>query len=382
METLDVAIIGAGPGGLATAHSLAKLGFSVAVFERAKAFRPIGAALGLGDMGYDALDAIKSDFAEQVRKLAANPQYQLLMRPNGEILFADESPFSGTNFTWLAWYSLQTCLRNTLPKNVSLCLNYCLIDFQYDSNFLLKLKFQGQNDLYTKLLIGADGYHSSVRAKTVEDGEPLYTGTMTWRGIFPRQALTLDFPFNQGNGFQLVVGEGKNFWIMDAGNNLIAWGATALQESSQKSPSPLLKLQQVFSSWLPLVNDFIKVTEPNTIIETGVFDRESVSQWGDSKRVTLLGDAAHPIRPSLGLGTTMALQDAVTLGQVFDGVNLINTTQVSEAIQTYEKERIKVTTPLVEKARQGGLDSHAEDQADRLKIAFEKQLAAIRGNKS
>ncbi len=242
METLDVAIIGAGPGGLAVAHSLGKIGFSVAVFERAKTFRPIGAALGLADMGYNALADIYPDLAMQVRKLASNPQYQLLMRPNDEILFADESPFAGTNFTWLAWYSLQTCLRNTLPKNVSLHLNHSLTDFHYDSNSVLKLNFRGQDDVYAKLLIGADGYHSCVRAKTVGDGEPLYTGTMTWRGIFSRQALVLDFPFNQGNGFQLVVGEGKNFWIMDAGKNLIAWGATALQESSHKSPSALSKL--------------------------------------------------------------------------------------------------------------------------------------------
>ncbi len=76
----------------------------------------------------------------------------------------------------------------------------------------------------------------------------------------------------------------------------------------------------------------------------------------------------------------MALQDAVTLGQVFVGVQLTDTRQVSSAIQTYEKERIRVTSPLLEKARQGGLDSHAEDQADRLKRAFEKQLASIRGN--
>ncbi|MGK7944621.1 MAG: FAD-dependent oxidoreductase [Microcystaceae cyanobacterium] len=380
MEILDVAIIGAGPGGLAAAHSLAKLGFSVAVFEKAKAFRPIGAALGLSDMGYDALANINPDLATQIRKLAANPQYQLLMRPNGEILFSDESPFKGTNFTWLAWYSLQTCLRNTLPNNVSVHLNHALIDFQYDANSYLKLNFQGQDDVYSKLLIGADGYHSSVREKTVGDGQPLYTGTMTWRGIFSRQKLALDFPFNQGNGFQLVVGEGKNFCIMDSGNNLIAWGATALQESSQKSPSPLLKLQQVFSSWLPFVNDFIKVTEPNLIVETGVFDRESVSQWGDNTRVTLLGDAAHPIRPSLGLGTTMALQDAIALSQAFVDVKLDDTAQVSSAIQTYEQERIKVTTPLLEKARQGGLDAHAEDIADLLKIRFEKQLAAVREN--
>jgi 2-polyprenyl-6-methoxyphenol hydroxylase-like FAD-dependent oxidoreductase len=53
--TFDIAIIGAGPGGLCAAHELANLGFSVAVFERAKALRPIGAALGLGEAGYNII---------------------------------------------------------------------------------------------------------------------------------------------------------------------------------------------------------------------------------------------------------------------------------------------------------------------------------------
>ncbi|CCQ64711.1 Haemagglutinin-like protein in cluster with DING protein(s) [Crocosphaera watsonii WH 0402] len=201
---------------------------------------------------------------------------------------------------------------------------------------------------------------------------------MTWRGIFPRQKLTLDFPFSQGFGFQLVVGEGKNFWIMDAGDDLIAWGATALQESPEKSSSAHLKVQEVFAHWLPVINHFIQPTEPKAIVETGVFDREPVAQWGDNQCVTLLGDAAHPIRPSLGLGTTLALQDAVTLARNLADITLTDIERLGLAIQNYERERMAVTTPLLEKARQGGYDSHAEDQADRLKIAFETQLASVR----
>ncbi len=377
-DILDVAVIGAGPGGLAVAHALAKLGFSVGIFEKAKILRPIGAALGLADMGYKALADIDSDLATQVRKLAANPQYQLLIRPNGEVLFADDSPLAGTNFTWLAWYSLQTCLRDSLSTNVSLYLNHSLINFTYDSNSCVRLQFKKQTDVCARLLIGADGYKSCVRAITVGDGSPLYTGTMTWRGIFPRQKLTLDFPFSQGFGFQLVVGEGKNFWIMDAGDDLIAWGATALQESPEKSSSAHLKVQEVFAHWLPVINHFIQPTEPKAIVETGVFDREPVAQWGDNQCVTLLGDAAHPIRPSLGLGTTLALQDAVTLARNLADITLTDIERLGLAIQNYERERMAVTTPLLEKARQGGYDSHAEDQADRLKIAFETQLASVR----
>jgi salicylate hydroxylase len=380
--TFDIAIIGAGPGGLCAAHGLANLGFSVAVFERARALRPIGAALGLAEPGYQALGLINADLATQVRALGANPQRQLLMRPNGEVLFSDESPLAGTPFTWLAWYNLQTSLHNTLPPTVSLHLNHKFVNFTKvadPSQAPLGLHFENQPDVGARLLIGADGYHSAVRALTVGDGGPLYTGTMTWRGILPRQILApLAEPFAEGAGFQLVVGDRKNFWIMDAGPELLAWTGTALHPTTEKSTDVLAMVLQVFDQWTPFVERVIRATDPTAIVETGVFDRDPVSQWGDRERITLLGDAAHPMRPSLGLGTTMAFEDAVALTKKLNGLNLQDTPSVAKALTDYEEERMAIAAPLQLKARQGGEASHAPNVADQLKAGFELALAARR----
>ena len=304
------------------------------------------------------------------------------MRPNGEVLFSDESPLAGTGFTWLCWYNLQTCLSKALPATVSLYLNHPLIGFARTANQgeeQLCLKFHQQKDRYARLLIGADGYNSVVRTITVADGAPLYTGTMTWRGILQRQNLApLAYPFVESAGFQLVVGEKKNFWIMDAGPQLLAWGGTALRSNQEKSSSALETVLQTFEQWPPLVERVIRATDPEAIIETGVFDREPVSQWGDWRRVTLLGDAAHPMRPSLGLGTTMAIQDAVALARVLACSDLGDEEQRGVALRTYEQERIAVSAPLQRQARQGGDASHAADQADRLKEGFSAALAARR----
>ena len=375
---MDIAIIGAGPGGLSAAHALANRGFCVGVFERAQALHPIGAALGLAEQGYAALKEISPNLCTQVRAKATNPRRQLLMRPNGEVLFSDESPLAGTSFTWLGWYTLQTCLCQTLPDSVHLYLNHNLIHFtaeRFDAPICLK--FQNQPDQLARILVGADGYRSVVRTKTVGDGSPLYTGTMTWRGVVPRQKLApLTEPFIEGAGFQLVVGEQKNFWMMDAGSEQLAWGGTALRPNPDKSESALDTVLQVFERWPPIVEKMIRTTEPASIIETGVFDREPVAKWGDGQRVTLLGDAAHPIRPSLGLGTTLAFQDAVTLAQVLEGVNPKNVSAVSNALLGYEQDRIKITAPLQRKARQQGAASHVDDQAERLKAEFEAALAS------
>lgn len=375
---IDIAIVGAGPGGLSAAHALANRGYSVGVFERSEALYPIGAALGLAEEGYAALKEISPNLSIQVRAQAINPKRQLLMRPSGEVLFSDSSPLSGTSFTWLGWYNLQTCLCQTLPDSVHLYLNHKLIDFTAEQlDAPICLKFHNQPTRLARILVGADGYRSVVRNKTVGDGLPLYTGTMTWRGIVERQKLAgLAEPFTSGAGFQLVVGEQKNFWMMDAGSEQLAWGGTALQPSPDKSESALATVLQVFAGWPPIVEKMIRTTDPLSIIETGVFDREPVSNWGDGQRVTLLGDAAHPIRPSLGLGTTLAFQDAVTLAQVLEGVDPKDVSAVSAALLRYETDRIKITTPLQRKAREQGNASHADDQADRLKTAFEAALAS------
>lgn len=378
---LDIAIVGAGPGGLSAAHALANRGFSVGVFERAKTLRPIGAALGLAEQGYQALSEINPDLSVQVRAKAANPERQLLMRPNGEVLFSDESPLAGSSFTWLGWYSLQTCLRQMLPDSVHLYLDHKLIDFTNTDrpDAPICLDFENQRYRFARVLIGADGYHSAVRNITVGDGLPLYTGTMTWRGIVPRQLLLpLAEPFDRGAGFQLVVGDQKNFWMMDAGESEIAWAGTALQSTANKSDSALDTVLEVFDGWIPIVEQMIRATDPESIIETGVFDREPVNQWGDGNRVTLLGDAAHPIRPSLGLGTTLAFQDGVALAKSLDGVNLQDLTDVAQAIESYEQGRIAITSPLQQKARHQGTASHDEDRADIMKKGFEAALAQRR----
>lgn len=374
---VDIAIIGAGPGGLSAAHALASRGFTIAIFEQVPVLRPIGAALGLAEQGYTALHNINPQLATQVRAKAVNPKRQLLMRPNGEVLFVDESPLAGSSFTWLGWYSLQSCLCETLPDSVQLNLNHSLTEIAYDqTDTPLRLKFRNQADQFAQVVVGADGYRSIVRQQTVNDGLPLYTGTMTWRGVVPRQALApLADPFMESAGFQLVVGDQKNFWMMDAGTHQIAWGGTAPQVHSDKSKSAVDKVLQVFEQWPPIVRKMILATDPIRIIETGVFDREPVPQWGDGQRMTLVGDAAHPMRPSLGKGTTLAFEDAVTLANLLEGVSLKDIAAVSAALLSYERQRIEVTAPLQKKAREAGLASHDDDRADRLKIGFEAALA-------
>ncbi len=285
----DVGIVGAGPGGLAAAHAISKQGFSVAVFERAKELRPIGAALGLQAEGYAALEGIDKKLARRIRSLSTNPKHLSLVRPNGEVLFSDECPLYDTPFTWTAWYTLQTCLRESLSECVSLFLDHRVQSFSYNTNDPdnVNVEFKNQKSCTVKFLVGADGYNSAIRSITVGDGPPNYTGTMTWRGILPKAAAAATLPalrahppfHEEDRGFQMIVGERKNFWIMDSGPDLLAWTATAERASPVPSGDALRTVEAEFGRFPPLARGLVRATDPAAIVESGVFDRAPVSQW-------------------------------------------------------------------------------------------------------
>ena len=194
---LDIAIIGAGPGGLSAAHALANRGFSDGIFDRAQILRPIGAALGLSEQGYEALNNISLSLSKQIRSKAINPRQQLLMRPSGEVLFADESPMAGTSFTWLGWFNLQSCLYDALPSSVQCNLNHSLTSFMTDRpDTPICLKFRDQADQWARILVGADGYRSVVRNKTVGDGPPLHRHDDLARHRAPRTVRTFGDTFH------------------------------------------------------------------------------------------------------------------------------------------------------------------------------------------
>jgi len=410
-EIIDVAIIGSGPGGLGAALALSPQNNnnchgSVAVFERASAFRPIGAALGLNVLGYQALEEL--GLADRVRSLAANPQWDVLLRPNGEVLYDDESFLKDTEFTWLGWYTLQSTLRERLRDlpEVSVNLRHRLVDFEEDEeNSLVRLRFQVASEedgeetekiVLARVLVGADGSNSVIRRKTVNDGPPNYTGTMTWRGVLNRDQFRLQQknnnqplgrPFHSDEHGNLnVYGDRKTFTVMDCGNGQIAWTGTALQESAHKSADAQEDALKVFHNWPPVVKSLILgVDDPRDIVQSGVFDRDPVDSWGVSdgtfQRVTLLGDAAHAMRPSLGLGSTMALQDALSLSKELSKVeSLEDSKSVATALTAYESERIGVTAPLQLEARAQGNAQHREDRADQIKQVLDSALAQKKGS--
>lgn len=100
----------------------------------------------------------------------------------------------------------------------------------------------------------------------------------------------------------------------------------------------------MFDGWASPVEDILNATNPADIITTDCLDRPPARTWGQG-RVTLLGDAAHPMMPNLGQGGCQAVESAVALGRA-----LQSTPDIEQALRRYERQRIARSNPFVKRS--------------------------------
>ena len=161
-------------------------------------------------------------------------------------------------------------------------------------------------------LIGADGIRSRVRSQLLGVHEPIYRGYTVWRGL---ARLTGAVP--EGSNSE-TWGRGKRFGILSTGGDRFTWYATANTDPGHvDSPEGRQhELLRMFAGWHEPVESLIAATEEGAILKNGAYDLPPLKRWGHG-RVMLLGDAAHPCTPNLGLGGCMALEDALVLAKSF-----------------------------------------------------------------
>jgi 2-polyprenyl-6-methoxyphenol hydroxylase-like FAD-dependent oxidoreductase len=104
----------------------------------------------------------------------------------------------------------------------------------------------------------------------------------------------------------------------------------------------------LFKDWHGPIPELIEATNPADIIKNDARDRNPIKRWGDG-RVTLLGDAAHPITPNVGQGACMAIEDAACLTKC-----LLNSSDMTSGFRTYEALRQSRTARMTRQARRIG----------------------------
>lgn len=332
-----VGIIGAGPAGLATAIALRKLGIEVHIYERARAFRPIGAGLTLSPNGLRSLQAIDSDVVQQLKLQGSQiKRFKVRTSKRGWPIITQNMTGNEYDLPFMAvrWFSLQEILRLKLPTDC-LHLNHRLTSFQQDPQGV-KLSFENGATTNVDLLIGADGIRSAVRKQLFDIDTPTYSGWMTWRGVLKYQHPLL--PPHQASVF---AKRGKIFLLLDNGNGYISWSLEMVSETSNQSKNAKEvkeRVVQELSKWHPVVREVIDLTDSEIIVERPVCQPIVLPQWSNN-RVTLLGDASHYMGPALGQGTNSTFEDVWVLSNC-----LSKHDNLEKALEDYEKIRIERAT--------------------------------------
>ena len=360
--TLRAVVVGGGLGGLAAALALARAGIDVGVYEQAQQLAEVGAGVSLAPNGLRMLERL--GVGEQVRQAGARYVSAQLRFSDGRAVRHEPDQFTrpGQNIG-IHRADLLALLAGQLPPGTVRTGRRCT-GFRQDAGSATAV-FADGTTATADVVIGADGIHSVLQGFVVAPAQPVFSGVVAYRGLVPRVAR---YP---ADALRMWVGQSKHFLVFPvrAGELLNYVGfvpsGTEVRES-WSAPGDPAALAAHFAGWDPVIGQVIAaISGPGgTGFQWGMYDRAPLPKWS-SGRLTLLGDAAHPMLPHLGQGVNQALEDAVTLATLLGAGT--GSAGVPRALAAYEGLRRDRTARVqLGSRRQGaGWDSSGSDLVDR-----------------
>lgn len=345
---MRIAIIGGGIGGLVAANALRQRGQDVTVFEQAPALGEVGAGIFVYPNALRQLERMgfKDALAKVGAKVGPGSHYN---RKDGSvvgsILTTDSSGWNGMYGMHRA--DILDALANALPPEIIRTGHRCIGVEQ--SGDKATARFENGNSFEADLIVGADGINSAVQPFVTTPSPKDYSGFRAYRGLVARDKLDA-WP---DRTHQVWMGEGKHFMVFPvrAGTLLNYVGFVPLAEETVESWSAVGdrdELAASFEGWDPRIGHLLSKVEH--CFWWGLFDRRPLKTWVNG-RVTLLGDAAHPMLPHLGQGVNQGVEDAVALSIFLEGRS---SDDVPAALKAYEALRHPRASMVQTEARQNG----------------------------
>jgi len=359
-----VAIVGGGIGGLAATLALLRAGIDVEVYEQAPELKEVGAGVQISANGTRVLHALGLE--EAVARVSSVPTAKEIRLWNtGETwkLF-DLGVVSveryGFPYVLMHRRDLHGMLAEAIArlKPDALRLGMRCIDLA-QSDAGVTLRFESGDRVEAPLVIGADGVHSQVRATLFGASLPQFTGCIAWRGVVPMGLLSGALSRTCGTNW---VGPGGHVvhYPLRRGELMNFVGIlerTDWQVESWTVQGTTEELANDFRFWHPDVHAIIReIAEP---YKWALMVRPPMTQWSRG-RVTLLGDACHPMLPLLAQGAVMALEDAYVLARCLIAYPADHAT----AFARYEAARVERTAKAVNGSAENARRFHNSSLAD------------------
>lgn len=358
-----VIVVGGGIGGLALAIALARTGRRVHVLERASAFGEIGAGLQLAPNASRALDCL--GVLERVRESAVTPQRMLWLDAR------DAEPLTeldlGAPFRERYGYDYLVMHRSDLlAALLDAARAYTAITLETDAEVAsvngedaAKVKYSDGRERAASLVVGADGLHSVVRRAIAGDAAPICAAYVAYRGAVPvdrlpadavRQDAVILWTGPELHFVQYPVRRGRLY------NQVAVFRSHRYDEAAVEWGTPD-ELDAHFAAMAPPLREALSAIDRNR--HWPMYDREPLASWTRG-RLTLMGDAAHPMLQYLAQGACQALEDAVALGDALAAYD-----DLGSALAAYETERIPRTARVQTLARAWGDYWHAAETRER-----------------
>ncbi|KFG01881.1 salicylate 1-monooxygenase [Streptomyces scabiei] len=339
-----IAIVGGGIGGLAAGAFLRRAGLTVTVYEQAPALTEVGAGLvmapnavrllrRLGVMDQFLRRAVPLDWGWEFRRWA-----------DGSVLSVEKlsgvcERLYGERTYVVHRADLLDSLRAAVPSEwVRLGARCTAVDARKDA---VSLRFADGSQDEADIVIGADGVHSVVRSAVTEPAPPTYSGICAFRTIVSAQAAP-DFALRRAQ--TLWLGPGRHFvhYPVAGGQavNVVAFApAGDYTDESWSTTATIEAFHAEFADWDPRVTELI--TAGGLPGRWAMLDRAPLRRWSRG-RITLLGDAAHPMFPLYAQGAAQSIEDAATLARCLAAY----ANDPEQALKQYEAARIERTTRL------------------------------------
>ena len=371
----SVVIVGGGIGGLFAANALIAQGLRVAVYEQAPALGEIGAGVFLTPNAVRHLERVGLGpaVAKWGARVGTGSQY---FRHDGMPI----APVQVTDATgWNATFGMHRAdfvafLAANLPAGI-VHTGHRAIGFEQDDD-RARVEFANGVAVEADVVIAADGIHSALRPHVFPPSDPVFHGTIAYRGLVARERLP-DWPMDR---WQMWAGPSRHFLVFPVRHgtmvNYVGFVPTGEEmKESWSAPGDPEELRREFDGWDARVGEVLEQVEKT--FRWALYDRDPLPTWTKG-RLTLLGDAAHPMLPHLGQGANQSIEDGMALATILDQVS---TATAPGALLAYDRLRRERVADVQLGARQNGLrlDSAEADLAARdaqlvAHAKFRKQL--------
>ncbi|MFC8530688.1 FAD-dependent monooxygenase [Nocardia sp. NPDC057227] len=339
-----VVVLGAGIGGLTAAVALRQAGIGVEVYEAGPELRAQGSALSVQSNAIHALRTLGPELERELLERGARVESFRFARPDGkplrELPVGKQEERLGAPSIAIHRADLHAALR-TAVGDTPIHLDARATRF-IDGPDHVRVEFADGRVADGTALIGADGIGSVVRAQLHGRAAPRPGGFVCWLACIPFEHAAV----RPGSSTH-YWGTGMRFGLHDIGHGRVYWWGTKTLPAAEAADwkGGKAELLELYAGWAPEVRACIEQTDSDAILAVPAQDRPPLTAWGRG-RVTLLGDAAHPMLPALAQGANAAIEDAVALASA-----LRSAVDPALGLRRYERSRIERSAMFVDGSR-------------------------------